>query len=65
MDRNQRKLQEAKAEEDALKRETVERQNRVAELDAEVKRYRNIVNETEVRLNPIKVRKFLLTFLIY
>lgn len=54
MDRNQRKLQEAKAEEDTLKQEIVVMQTRVAELDAETKRYRGIVNETEVRLTPVR-----------
>lgn len=69
MDRNQRKLQEAKAEEDTLKQEIVVMQTRVAELDAETKRYRGIVNETEVRLTPVRVRTnsnmFLCTKVLY
>lgn len=54
MDHHQRKLQEAKAEELVLKREIAEQQTRVSQLDVEVKRLKSIVNDTEIKLNPIR-----------
>ena len=59
MDRHQTKLQKAKVEEDRLKKEIAEMQTNVAQLDAESKRYRDLINDLDFRLNPIKVNKIL------
>ena len=57
MDILQTRLQKAKAEENQFKKEVADVQTNISQLDANAKRCRDLINDLEFRLRPIKVSR--------